>query len=74
MAVRRWAAWRHTTLWSPSNTAAEISSPRWAGRQCSTTAPGAPRATRASSMVNPAKASRRAACSASWPMLVHTSV
>ena len=74
MAVRRWAAWRHTTLRGPSNTDAEISSPRCAGRQCITTAPGAPKPTNASSMVKPVKASSRTARSSSWPMLVHTSV
>ena len=74
MAVRRWAAWRHTTLRGPANADAEISSPRWAGRQCITTAPGAPKATNASSMMKPEKASSRAARYSSWPMLVHTSV
>ena len=43
MACSRLAAWRHTTLWGPSTTAALISSPRWAGRQWSTTASGAGR-------------------------------
>ena len=38
MACIRLAAWRQTTLWGPSTTAALISSPRWAGRQWSTTA------------------------------------
>ena len=59
MAVRRWAAWRHTTDCGPSSTSSVISSPRCAGRQCSTTASGAARSTSASSMVKPAKAARR---------------
>src|ERR1019366_537809 len=37
-AFMRLAAWRHTTLLGPSRTAAVISSPRCAGRQCMTTA------------------------------------
>ncbi len=32
MAVRRWAAWRHTTERGPSRTAAVISSPRCGGQ------------------------------------------
>ena len=40
-ACMRLAAWRHTTLRGPSRTSAVISSPRWAGRQCRTTASGA---------------------------------
>ena len=41
MAVRRWAAWRQTSDRGPSRTSSVISSPRWAGRQCSTTASAA---------------------------------
>ena len=74
MACMRLAACCHTTLRGPSTTSALISSPRWAGRQCSTTASGAARARSAPSMVNPAKAARRAARSSSWPIDVHTSV
>ena len=74
MAVRRWAAWRQTSERGPSSTSSVISSPRCAGRQCSTTASAAARSTSASSTVKPSKAARRAARSSSWPMLVHTSV
>ena len=38
MAVRRCAAWRQTSECGPSSTSSVISSPRCAGRQCSTTA------------------------------------
>ena len=51
MAVRRWAACFQTTERGPSSTPSVISSPRCAGRQCSTTASGAVRSTSASSIV-----------------------
>ena len=39
-ACRRFSAWSRTTLRGPSSTASVISSPRCAGRQCITSAPG----------------------------------
>ena len=40
-ACSRFSAWSRTMLRGPSSTASVISSPRWAGRQCITSAPGA---------------------------------
>ena len=39
-ACSRFSAWSKTTLRGPSITSASISSPRWAGRQCMTSASG----------------------------------
>ena len=44
-AWRRFSACCHTALAGPSSTSSEISSPRWAGRQCSTMADGLAAAT-----------------------------
>ena len=70
----RLAAWGQTRLRGPSMTAAAISSPRWAGRQCRTTASGAAPAMSSSSTVKPAKAGGARSASSSWPIEVHTSV
>ena len=43
-ACRRFSAWSQTALAGPSRTSAVISSPRCAGRQCSTTRSGAAKA------------------------------
>ena len=58
----------------PLQHAAEISSPRWAGRQCSTIACSCARARSASSTLKADSAFIRAAASFSWPMLTNTSV
>src|SRR5581483_635728 len=71
--IRLWA-WRHTTLCGPSTTSAATSSPRWAGRQCRNTAPGAARDMSRASTVKPSNSRRRSVASASWPMEAHTSV
>jgi hypothetical protein len=73
-ACRRFSAWSRTTDREPSRTSAVISSPRWAGRQCITTASGRAAVRRAAFTWYPANARRRWAASSSCPMLVHTSV
>ena len=75
IAVCRCAACRQTTLCEPSRTEAEISSPRCAGRQCSTATSGS--ATVEQRVVDDvAQRTRRGGSpiSSSCPMLVHTSV
>src|SRR5690606_30994974 len=54
-AWRRLWACGNTTLWGPSTTEAATSSPRWAGRQCMNSAPGAAAAMTSSSTVKPSK-------------------
>ncbi len=58
----------------PSRRSALISSPRWAGRQWRAMAPGAAWVKASSARVQPLNAASLRACSASWPMLVQTSV
>ena len=75
MAVRRWAACRHTTRAGPSSDrAGDLLAP--VGRQAvQHDASSAARSTSsASSTVNPAKAAAARARSSSWPIDVHTSV
>ena len=63
-AWSRFSAWSQTTLAGPSRTAAAISCPRCAGRQCSTPRQPTAAASRASSRQNGSIAAIR---SSSWP-------
>src|SRR5262249_32360402 len=71
---RRFSAWSSTMLCGPSSTASVISSPRWAGRQCITTACLGAHRSSVSLSWSRWKASSRPSRSASCPMLIHTSV
>src|SRR5579884_214365 len=73
-ACRRFSAWPNTAHCGPSMTSSVISSPRWAGKQCMTRAPGLALATRRSFSWYGPKTLRRCSFSVSWPMLAHTSV
>src|SRR5581483_133080 len=73
-ACRRFSASSQTTDCGPSITDAAISLPRYAGRQCSTIASGAPSARAASSRAYGLKTSARSLFSASWPIDTHVSV
>src|SRR5205823_1661791 len=73
-AGNRFSAWSNTALCGPSITSSVISSPRWAGRQCSTMAPGAAAPSSLALTWYGRKGANRSRPSLSWPIEVHVSV
>src|SRR5208282_3752281 len=73
-ACSRFSAWSSTTERGPSSTSSVISSPRWAGRQCMTSAPFRACFISASLTRNPLKSRRRCTASFSRPIEVQVSV
>lgn len=73
-ACSRFSAWSKTALCGPSSTSSVISSPRWAGRQCSTIAPGAAWPSRSASTRYGRNGVIRSSPSSSCPIEVQASV